>query len=71
MKEEWKKVLREMRDAGHAVIIWTPEELGDVDPEWVEECSISYGNEYLLDYETAPMRENLSIEIDDISHINE
>lgn len=57
MKEEWKKVLREMRDAGHAVIIWTPEELGDVDPEWVEDCSISYGNEYLIEYEDAPKRE--------------
>ena len=57
MKEEWKKVLREMRNEGYAVIVWTPEELGTTDPEWVEDCSISYGNEYLIEYEDAPMRE--------------
>lgn len=57
MKDEWKKVLREMRDEGYAVIVWTPEELGDVDPDWVMDASISYGNEYLIEYEDAPMRE--------------
>lgn len=57
MKEEWKKVLREMRNEGYAVIVWTPEELGNVDPEWVEDCSISYGNEYLIEYEDAPQGE--------------
>ncbi len=48
MKAEWLKVLREMRDEGHAVIVWTPEELQDTDPDHVEECSISYGWEYLI-----------------------
>ncbi len=57
MKDEWKKVLREMRDEGYAVIVWTPEELGDVDPDWVMDASISYGNEYLIEYEDAPKRE--------------
>lgn len=57
MKDEWKNILREMRDAGYAVIVWTPEELGEVDPEWVEDASISYGNEYLIEYEDAPKRE--------------
>ena len=57
MKDEWKKVVKEMIDEGYAVIVWTPEELGDVDPDWVMDASISYGSEYLLDYEMAPMRE--------------
>ena len=48
MKDEWVKVLMEMRDAGYAVIAWSPEEMGDADPEWVEECSISYGWDYLM-----------------------
>lgn len=56
MKAEWVKVLREMRNEGHAVIVWTPEELGDIDPRWVEDASISYGNEYLIEYEDAPKK---------------
>jgi hypothetical protein len=51
MKEEWRKTLYEMRDAGYAVIVWTPDELGDVEAEWVEERSISYGWDYLLESE--------------------
>lgn len=49
MKTEWKKAISEMRDAGYCIIVWTPDELGEVDPEWVEECSISYASEYLID----------------------
>ena len=56
MKDTWKEVLREMRNEGYAVIVWTPEELGDVDPGWVEDASISYGNEYLIEYEDAPKK---------------
>ena len=48
MKAEWMEMLQEMRHEGYAVIVWTPEELGNVDPEWVIDCSISYGAEYLL-----------------------
>jgi hypothetical protein len=48
MKKEWLQTLREMRSEGYAVIVWTPEELGDTDPDWVEDCSISYGSEYLI-----------------------
>lgn len=48
MKPEWKQTLCEMRDAGYAVIVWTPEELKDTEAEWVEECSISYGWDYLI-----------------------
>lgn len=52
MKDEWKKVFNEMHDAGYVIVAWTPEELGDVNGEWVEECVISYANEYLLQGET-------------------
>jgi hypothetical protein len=48
MKREWLQTLREMRSEGYAVIVWTPEELGETDPDWVEDCSISYGSEYLI-----------------------
>ena len=48
MKQEWINALRQMRDAGFAVVVWTPEELGDVEAEWVEECSIGYASDYLL-----------------------
>lgn len=51
MKPEWIAALKEMKTQGYAVIIWTPEELKDTDPEWVEDCSISYGNEYLIEQE--------------------
>jgi len=54
MKPEWVEVLREMRNQGYAVIVWTPEELGETDPGWVEDASISYGNEYLIEYEYSP-----------------
>jgi hypothetical protein len=42
------KTIQELRTEGYAIIIWTPEELGDVEPEWVEECSISYASEHLI-----------------------
>jgi hypothetical protein len=48
MKQEWINTLRQMRDAGCAVIVWTPEELGDVEAEWVEERSIEHASDYLL-----------------------
>ncbi len=48
MKQEWINTLRQMRDAGYAVVAWTPEELGDVEAEWVEECTIGYASDYLL-----------------------
>jgi len=37
------KVIRGITDRGFAVIIWTPDELGSVDPERMEELSIDYG----------------------------
>ena len=40
--------IRELRREGYAVIVWTPEELGDASTEWVEERSIEYGWDYLI-----------------------
>ena len=57
MKKEWTEMLREMRSEGYAVIVWTPEELKDLLPKWVEDASVEYGNEYLIDYEFAPRKE--------------
>lgn len=37
------EVLLELRHEGHAVIVWTPEELSGVPPKYVEDASIPYG----------------------------
>lgn len=42
------QTLRELRAAGYAVIIWTPEELGETHPSDVEDASISYASDYLI-----------------------
>ena len=51
MNHEQLNVIRELTDQGYAVIIWTPEELGNISASWVEEMSISYGYEYLIPQE--------------------
>ena len=51
MTNEQLNVIRELADHGYAVIIWTPEELGNISARWVEEMSISYGCEYLISQE--------------------
>ena len=38
MTEEQRKALDELRDAGHAVCVFTPEELKGVKPKYVEEA---------------------------------
>ena len=48
MTPEQIRTIQDLQGAGYAVIIWTPEELGETSPEWVKEMSISYGNEYLI-----------------------
>jgi len=50
LTNEEKEVLRSLRLRGFAVIVWTPEELGDVSPESVEDASISYAWNYLLEF---------------------
>jgi|APGre2960657404_1045060.scaffolds.fasta_scaffold72700_3 hypothetical protein len=48
MKQEWINTLRQMRDAGYAVIIWTPEELNGAHPSDIEDGSIQFASEYLI-----------------------
>lgn len=48
MTAEQLKAISTLRNAGYAVIIWTPEELAGVDPSDVEDASISYASEYLI-----------------------
>jgi hypothetical protein len=44
MKAEWLKTIYAMRDEGYLVIIWTPDELGDIDTSHVEDMLIERGN---------------------------
>ena len=69
MKQEWINTLREMRDAGYAVIAWTPEELNGAHPSDVEDHSISYASEYLIPEGDG---ENIDIDLDGgMSAVNE
>jgi len=40
--EQWA-VIEQLRDAGYAVIVWTPEELRDAPMEYVEDACIMAG----------------------------
>jgi hypothetical protein len=48
MTNEQIKAIRELRAAGWAVILWTPEELNGADPSNVEDSSIQFAAEYLI-----------------------
>ena len=39
-----------LRDSGYLVVIWTPEELKNVDADALEDYIISKGNDYIEDY---------------------
>jgi hypothetical protein len=39
--------IRSLENAGYAVIIWTPEELGEVCAQLVEDCSIELGHQII------------------------
>jgi hypothetical protein len=41
------KTLRGLRHKGYAVIVWNPEELGDAEPDDVEDRSIEYGHDVI------------------------
>ena len=47
MKDEYKKAIYAMRDEGYLVIVWTPEELGDVDASHIEDILIERGNDMI------------------------
>jgi hypothetical protein len=38
MNYEWRKAIDAMRKDGYAVVVFTPEDLGNLDPRKVEEC---------------------------------
>lgn len=40
-------VAREAERYGYAIVIWTPEELGETDPGRVEDIMIERGSEYI------------------------
>ena len=44
-----EKTVEELREEGHLIIIWTPEELGNVDADALEDYVISKGNDYIQD----------------------
>ena len=48
MTTEQLQTIRDLRSAGYAVIIWTPEELGRTHPSDVEDASISYASDYII-----------------------
>lgn len=47
MKTEWIPTIHAMRDSGYLVIIWSPEELGDVDASHIEDMLIERGNDMI------------------------
>ena len=47
MKAEWQPTIWAMRDAGYLVIVWSPDELGDVDASHVEDMLIERGNDMI------------------------
>jgi hypothetical protein len=49
MKEQYRQAVNAMRDEGYLVIIWTPEELGDIDASHVEDALIERGNDMITD----------------------
>jgi hypothetical protein len=47
MKAEWIPTIHAMRDAGYLVIIWNPDELGDIDASHMEDILIERGNDMI------------------------
>lgn len=49
MTPEQQKAIDTLRDEGYLVILWTPEELGDIDESHIEDALIERGNEMIED----------------------
>ena len=47
MTNEQQRIIHAMRDEGYLVIIWRPEELGDIDVSHVEDMLIERGNDMI------------------------
>lgn len=45
-----KQTVEELRNSGHLVIVWTPEEIGEADIDDLESLSIERGHIYLEDF---------------------
>ena len=45
--DEVVEMMRKMRNAGYAVAVFTPEEIGDLDAESIEEIMIISGNQHI------------------------
>ena len=49
MTEAQQKAIDDLRSDGYVVVIWTPEELGEVDTGNLEDIVIQRGNEFIED----------------------
>lgn len=49
MDKDHAKAIRELRHAGYAVIVWTPEELQGVSHKHVEDRSVELGYDVIND----------------------
>ena len=47
MTPEQQKAICTLRDEGYLVILWTPEELGDIETDYIEDRLIELGNEMI------------------------
>jgi hypothetical protein len=47
MTKDQNETVRTLRDAGYLVIIWAPDELGDIDPRHIEDVLIERGNDMI------------------------
>lgn len=54
MNKEQRQVLAELRHQGYAVIIWSPEELGDASVNQVQDRSIELGHRVIEDLQCPP-----------------
>jgi hypothetical protein len=58
MTPEQQKVIDTLRDEGFLVLIWTPQELGDIDAGHIEDVLIERGNDMIQDLATDESRSN-------------
>jgi len=51
IEDNLHNIMKAMQDAGYAIAVWTPKEIGSADPKAVEDAMIIAGSEYIT-YET-------------------
>ena len=47
MNTEAENTIKTLRDAGYLVVIWTPQELGNIDSSFIEDVVIERGNDMI------------------------